>query len=184
MFQHRHPPRLQPRTPRTKASPSWDKVACFLLPIPQLSFLEERILGRAQEQWVVEKKAQRGGVGGKGLTPVCFVVIRSLFGLSNPVPDCKLGERRGYPNLVGPLEGVGQEGTLDLGGHGSSLLLGRTWTRLSSLPCLSKSGFRQPEPEDPSCLNVPEPGCMASGHSQSLSPWFPGLNSEWLTLVI
>ena len=136
MFQHRPPPRPQPRTPRTKASPSWDKVACFLLPIPQLSFLEERILGRAQEQWVVEKEAQRGGVGGKGLTPVCFVVIRSLFGLSNPVPDCKLGERRGYPNLVGPLEGVGQEGTLDLGGHGSSLLLGRTWTRLSSLPCL------------------------------------------------
>ena len=136
MFQHRPPPLPQPRTPRTKASPSWNKVACFLLPIPQLSFLEERILGRAQEQWVVEKEAQRGGVGGKGLTPVCFVVIRSLFGLSNPVPDCKLGERRGYPNLVGPLEGVGQEGTLDLGGHGSSLLLGRTWTRLSSLPCL------------------------------------------------
>ena len=53
--------------------------------------------------------------------------ILSLFGLSDPVPDCKLGDRRGYPNLDGPLEGVGQEGILDLGGQGSSLLLGRTW---------------------------------------------------------
>ena len=43
-------------------------------------------------------------------------------------------------------------------------------------------GFGQPEPEDPSYFNVPEPGCMASGHSQSLSPWFPGLNSEWADL--
>ena len=52
---------------------------------------------------MVEKEAQWGGVGGKGLTPVCFMVILSLFGLSDPVPDCKFGGRRGYPNLVGPL---------------------------------------------------------------------------------
>lgn len=36
---------------------------------------------------------------------------------------------------LGPLEMWAREGTLDLGGHGSSLLLGRTWAWLSpSMP--------------------------------------------------
>lgn len=157
------PPGLRQAFPGTKSPASSS-------PFQQLSFLEERILGRAQEQWVVEKEAWWGEVGGKGLTPVCFMVILSLLGLSDPVPDCKLGDRRGYPNLVGPL-GCGP---------GRDPRLGRSWLQpalgenlgMAFLPSMPQQqrGFGQPEPGDPSGPNVPEPGCMTENlHSRLFS---------------